>query len=489
MSEMRSDAAMLAQHTIAIIGGGLSGSLVAAHLLRHAIAPLQIKLVERRPLLGRGVAYSTSLDCHFLNVSVGKMSAFADDPQHFLRWLEGVGEFEASSFVPRQLYGQYIQTVLEAAEASALAEVRLERLTQEAIALHPDQESLMVCLGNGQRLRADQVVLALGNFPPNNPPIADPSFYLSRRYIGSPWSIAALGWIPVEQPVVLVGAGLTAVDLALALQQQGHKGAIEMVSRRGLLPQSHQLDHHGYPDFLSLDFLRATEAPKTVRVLMRRLREAVQAASVKGHNWQTVIDALRPQTQTLWRSLSLEEQQRFLRHVKVYWEVHRHRMAPEVGEAIATMIATGQLTVHAGRIQAYQENAEGVDVQVQKRGSTKITTLRASAVINCTGTACQYRKFQHPLITNLLKLGLICPDSLALGLRVAANGALINPKGLVSKQLYTIGSPRRGDLWETTAAPEIREQARHLAEELLNATSLPVPQKQMEHQSFAELPV
>jgi uncharacterized NAD(P)/FAD-binding protein YdhS len=466
-------------NTVVIIGAGFSGSLVAVHLLRQAIAPLKILLLDRRAAIGQGVAYSTPFDCHLLNVPAGKMSALAGEPDHFLQWLQTnaalLGAWESHDFVPRKFYGYYVQALLQEAIAQAAPGVCCKVMREEAIAIKPDGDTLTVCLSSGERIAAHQVVLALGNFPPGNPPIANPEFYQSQRYIGIPWSFDAIERISTEQSVLLIGSGLTAIDLAIALHQRGHKGKIQIVSRRGLLPQSHLSGASpaavpskvpGKAPELKNSFVPAQEYPATVRDCMHRLRLEVKSALAQGQDWREVFDALRPDTQRIWQSFSLKEKRRFLRHVRVYWDVHRHRIAPQVAETIAFLLQTQQLSVDAGRIQSFHEDERGVDIVLRQRGSQQTKVLRAEQVINCTGSECDYRKFQHPLITDLLQSGLLCPDPLSLGLEVTAAGRLAH-KTDRAYPIYTLGSSQKGCFWETTAVREIRQQAEQLAEQLM----------------------
>jgi uncharacterized NAD(P)/FAD-binding protein YdhS len=447
--------------TIAIIGGGFSGSMVATHLLLGATFPLDIKIIERQPLLGRGVAYGTNYASHLLNVPAGKMSAFPDDPAHLLRWLQTIGsEVKPDTFIPRNLYGQYIQNVLDEAEAKAPNYVHLERLNDEAIALQPETKTATIYLHSGKTIQADKIILALGNFPPSDPPVADRSFYKSSRYIGYAWSADAIAGLSAKEPVLLIGSGLTMIDLVIALQDSGHKGIIHVVSRHGLFPLPHQ------PATPVPAFLNPETAPKNIRALLRLVRQQLKQNSNSEVNWRAVIDSLRPITQQLWQSLPLEEKRRFLRHLRPYWEVHRHRAAPKIMDAIAQLQQSQQLLVHKGRIQTYRETATGVEVLIRNRQGDDVV-IPVSGVINCTGPECDYRKFQHPLIANLLQQGLIRPDSLALGLDVDSNGALVATNGATSELLSTLGSPRKGSLWETTAVPELRVQALALAQNLI----------------------
>lgn len=446
---------------IAIIGGGFSGTMVATHLLRLATAPLSITLIEPRPSLGAGLAYGTANPCHLLNVPAGRMSAFPDDPRHFSGWLSH-DTYGAGCFAPRKLYGIYIQSVLETVIAQAPASARLDRIRNEAVAILPHGSGAVIQLKTGQTLQADRVVLVLGNFPPSDPDVADRSFYRSQRYVSDPWAPDALDHLAPTDPVVLVGSGLTMVDVALTLKARGHRSAIHAISRQGRLPQSHRMSAP-YPLFLT-----AAETPASTRILLRRIRQEIERAAVAGYDWRAVIDALRPETQALWQALPLVERRRFLRHVRSCWDVHRHRAAPKAAAAIERLKRSEQLRVHAGRIDAYREQHDGVWVIYRPRRSNTLVELRASHVINCTGPESDYRKLQHPLVRHLLASGLVRPDPLCLGLDTDAEGRLLDARGDASTFLYTLGPPCKGRLWETTAVPEIRGQAQALAQRLLH---------------------
>lgn len=464
--------------TIAIIGGGFSGSMIAAHLLR-AQQPLCVKLIERRPEAGRGIAYSTSLAAHLLNVPAGKMSAFPDRPTHFLEWLQhrwfpnqdpqqSPLLPDADSFVPRMVYGDYIRAILNDAIATA-DPVRFERITDEAVAVEPVGQGACVRLKAGGSIYADRVVLATGNFPASLP-VAAAHLSQSSQPIREAWSWDALTHLQPADPVLLVGTGLTMVDMVIALQQRGHRGPIYAVSRHGLLPQSHQMPACPTSSQTSAWVTQNPETlPKTARSLLRLIRREIAARQ----DWQAVIDGFRPITQTLWQTLPLVEQQRFLRHGKAYWETHRHRIAPEVSAILTELRQTGQLVYYAGRIEGCRSTDRSIEVTLRQRGSHQTITLNVQRLINCTGTTGNYDRIQHPLIASLRDQQLICPSPLGLGIETAETGAVINAQSQVSSWLYTLGTSRRGSLWETTAVPELRQQAQDLAQTLLE--SLPSP--------------
>lgn len=240
-----------------------------------------------------------------------------------------------------------------------------------------------------------------------------------------------------------------------------------MVSRRGLLPQAHQAATDIKP--YAADWSNCLVQPKLSK-LVRRVRQEIEQATAQGYDWRVVIDSLRSITPSLWQALSIADQRRFLRHVRPYWDVHRHRVAPEIARLMNQLRQSGQLQICAGRIQAYDEDAQGVDVTIRQRNGDKIT-VRSRWVMNCTGSEDNYNRLQHPLIQQLLAAGFIQPDPLNLGLAVDAQGNLLQSNGRFSPCFYTLGSPCKGQRWETTAVPEIRVQAQQLAEHLLQLHS------------------
>ncbi|MBD1909915.1 MULTISPECIES: FAD/NAD(P)-binding protein [unclassified Leptolyngbya] len=456
--------------TIAIVGSGFSGSLVAAHLLKTATRSLTIKLIESSHDFGKGVAYSTNTPSHLLNVSAGNMSAFPDDPGHLLRWLSYnhseltsllPDDINASTFIPRKVYGLYIQSILEEAEASAPGNVRLDYVHDEAIAIEPTERGALITLRSSS-IAVDKVVLALGNAP-TTPLSEQPE---ASGPIRNAWSVDALTDLDPDAPVLLIGTGLTMVDMVVSLYERHHRGQIYAISRRGLFPLPHQATKP-YAAFLTPD-----TAPKTALGLLRCIRAEIQAASAQHLDWRAVTDSLRPITQQLWQGLPIPEQQRFLRHARPYWEVHRHRIAPSIGDRIDKMLASDQLIIAAGRIQNYQVLPDGVTVTVRLRKSKADKVLYVSRVINCTGIETDYGRSPQPLIVSLRSQGLIRPNRIGLGMDTAPNGAVVDAQGHASSLLYTLGTPRKGDLWETVAVPELRRQAQSLAETVLQ--SLPV---------------
>lgn len=446
--------------TICVIGAGFSGSMVAAHLLGSGPPDLRVVLAERGGAFARGVAYSTDRPVHRLNVAAGRMGAFPDQEADFLRWLRERDPAAATgSFAPRSLYGEYLGDVLTEAERRGPA--ALERRSDEAVSIEPRGDGALVRFAQSAPVEARRVVLALGNAAPADPiPVAS-ELLRDGRYVPDPWH---LGSQPVSnhRPVMLLGTGLTMFDVALDFAARGYRGPMIAVSRRGLIPASHRspsLPPSGLGAWPELDSWDGT-----VRALVRLVRARVKREP-RGE-WREVINSLRPHTARVWRRMPLDQRRRFLERVRPFWESHRHRAPDDVGASIRGLMNSGRLHVGAARLIAISPAGAEVEVRMRPRGQDAVQSLRVAQVVNCTGPQCDYTKVRDALVVDLLERGLIAPDPLRLGLQTAEDGALVGAGGAASGVLFTLGPPRRPDLWESTAVPELRAQARDLAARL-----------------------
>lgn len=454
--------------SVAIIGGGFSGTLAAIYLLRARVPG--VALVEREESrLARGVAYSTEDEFHLLNVAAGRMSAFADssDADDFFLWAQSRDRnITSGSFAPRKLYGDYLRNALETEARKAEAEgLKFARILDDVISVESDAEGVSLRLRSVKRIEAARLILALGNFPPPDPQIEDAdsaeTFYRSRFYTRDPWAKGALEEMDSSRPTLLIGSGLTMIDVALSLAARGYENRVHAVSRHGLLPHAHKNAQAAQASPVAL------EGADSVTKLLRAIRRAVERTKEAGGDWRAVVDSLRPHTQAIWRRLDSDERRRFLRHARSFWETHRHRMAPEIARRIDELRASGQLQIHAGRIIRYAEHADGVDVTFRRRaksnGAAGEEILRVGRVINCTGPESDFRRLNDPLVINMRERGLLTPDARGLGVEVSDEFALIGADAAASKNIYALGGLCKGLLWEITAVPDIRAQAAKLA--------------------------
>ena len=453
---------------VAIIGAGFCGSMVAVNLLRKAKGHIDVALIERSGSFGRGLAYGTTDQSHLLNVPAAKMGAFPDDHEHFYRWAcenpeelqrQEVKDVQPDSFLPRALYGRYLSALLD--QANNL-HASLQRITGEAIDVAPQADGrFRVKLRNAFSLVAQHVVLALGNFPPGDPRLRDQRFHRVDRYLENPWSEETRKKLAEPGDVLILGSGLTGLDLLLSLAPLKSEGTIYVLSRRGLFPRPHCAVKP------ASSFLDAKSLPPTARQACRLVRCQVKQVEARGIDWRAVIDSMRPHSQQIWRQWSTEERRRFLRHLKAFWEAHRHRAAPEVLGVKSRLEKEGRLRCHRGRIFSISAENDFLSVEFRDSNSHQDRALRVSYVVNCTGPECNYHKLTDPLVIQLFSRGVIVPDPLFLGLDVGLGGTILNLQGERVTHLYTLGSPRKGILFETTAVPELRVQAAELADRIL----------------------
>jgi uncharacterized NAD(P)/FAD-binding protein YdhS len=456
------------EHLI-IIGGGFSGTALVAELVRRGTRS-SITLVESGDRVGRGLAYGTQCASHVLNTRADQMSLFADDPEHFLRWHRRRGNARHDAeFVPRRDYARYLeQSLLAAATKSAHTRLTVQ-LGARATDIERAASRFEVSLEDGRSLRGDAVVIATGHPAPADPFSGElPAG--AARYLRDPWRHTDLERIAPADSVLLLGTGLTAVDVVLALEELGHRGSIHAVSRRGLLPRSHRARRETLPSDLR-STLYAGVALNNLRGIVAAIRRTAAAAEERGVGWQATFDALRPIAPRIWAELCAADRQRFLRWLRPFWDVHRHRLPPVQAGRIAALRAGGRLVVSAGRVRGGVDRVDSIAVDVLPRGGQRAVRQHYDWVVNCTGSSFA-KSDSRPLERRLMERGLLLPDPLGLGYMTYGAGAAIGSRGPVHG-LYLLGPACRPNFWEHTAVPELRAQCVEVAAELLRTPELP----------------
>jgi uncharacterized NAD(P)/FAD-binding protein YdhS len=451
---------------IAIVGAGFTGTMLAVQLLRHVERPIEISLIDRRGAFGRGLAYSARNPRHVLNVRVANMSAFDEEPQHFIKWLWAndtvYGEApgvppSGHAFVSRATYGAYIEDVLRTATRDAGARANVVQIVAEVLGEAAGSNGCRLALSDGRSITVDRTVLCVGNFPPATPRTVGAQLAESIRYIADPWDEEAIDQIGESDRVLVIGTRLTMVDMVIDLVARGHRGTIRAVSRHGLLPHAHE-QTRAYPPFLD-----RANLPRDLLSMIRRIRTEMRHAQEQGHDWRSVMDTMRPLVQALWLALPPRDRERFLRHLRPYWDIHRHRMAPPIAQEIDALLTAGRLTIAAGRILAADLVDDEVRLAVRSREDGHVQNMVADWIVNCSGPETDYTRIRHPLIQSLLASGQARPDSLALGLDLTDTFQLIGKYGRPTSNLFALGPPTRGLLWESTAVPDIRKQCAQFA--------------------------
>lgn len=428
------------------------------------LGPTRLILFERSPTFGTGAAYGSHAYPYLLNVPAGRMSAVTEDPDHLLDYARHrLAEVHADSYLTRAFYGEYLQHYLAQSEAAAPAHIQLERVRCEVTALHPlDLKGSVVVRAQGRQRPADQVVVAWGD------PAPVPRRYAAEvqrhlAYSCQPFQSELTH--PADRRVLIIGTGPTMADLTAATVAANPQVELIAVSRHGLLPQPQtvcagpNVSHMRHPQF-------QVPPAASVRQIVSSVRTYVEAVRGQGLDWRDALVALRGSVPALWEGLGDADRRRFLRHVRTYWDIHRHRLAPELAARIMRLRASAQLRVHAGRILRLVADRSRISLHWYARGQSDIQQLSVDRILDCSGSDYRILKTRDPLLRHLLDAGVASIDQNALGLRTGAQGALINRDGDTAQQLFYLGPMLRASHWEATAVGELRQRVDSLAQTL-----------------------
>lgn len=452
---------------VVIVGGGFSGTLTAVHLLREA-GPEEvcITLVEQHARAARGLAYRIWDDSMLLNVPAGNMSALAEEPGHFLAYCRDIDPaFNEGSFVPRRLFGDYLEHTLRVAERCSATS--FTRLRAEAVAVRrmPALRRFEISLDNGAALAADQVVLAPGHVAAQTLPFAD-AMAGSGRYVGNPWDYGAMDHVPGGQTVAVLGTGHTAIDALFRLTSRDDARKVYLLSRRGLLPKGHRTRPQPPATMAFPDYLDGLEP--TTFAYLRAIRRQIRLLQQEGQNWRDVINGLRPHTAELWRRLPYGERRRFLSRVGPWWDIHRHRLAPTAYRRLQGLLESGQAEVLAGQVICMQVQGQGVRVKLKPRDGGPTRELEVAVVVNCTGPDYDVTRLTASrLIVQLREEGYLRPDPLHIGIELDEHYNVIGRDGYRVAGLHYVGPMLRARYWEAIAVPELRRHTQDLARHLL----------------------
>jgi len=445
---------------IAIVGGGMAGTLTAIRLLRDTSAPLAIQLFEPRAEVGRGLAYSTPDPAHYLNGPALNFSLFPEALDDFTHWLarHGLAADAGNTFAPRRVYGDYLQDTLARALAGAAGRATLEHIRTEITDLTIGVPH-RVRGADGRAWEADHIVLATGVQSARPALAQDPALEAEGRYVPDPWQPEALAALAGARAVALAGTSLTMLDVVATLERLGFTGTYHAFSRRALLPW---LRHGVGP---CDDFLGAAGpalASPTARGVVRRVRDQCRALSAQGLDWQSVPPALREHIGPLWAAASVPERQRFLRHARPFWDNLLHRAAPPTHAVLAAVRAQGRLQVHAARVTGVEDTGvENAGGRLALRLSRALPAVPAvDALVNCTGAEYGWHAGNaRPLVRNLLARGIVRPAAAGSGLDGDARGTVFDRGGRAVPGLSALGAPLRGALWESGTIIDVRNQA------------------------------
>lgn len=459
--------------SVAIVGAGFSGTAVALNLLPMLGYGDRLLLLEQGARFGRGLAYGTRSGSHWLNVPAGRLGWDPADEGGFARWLAqrdaGYGQ---ADFVPRMILGDYLAASLqEAAELARSRGVSVLRLQAQVLDARCHDGLHHLSLADGTQVAARQLVLATGHVN-----LALPGLKGARwgepGLIGDPWAPEALTDLPEEGDVLVLGAGLTAIDMVTWLQDRGHQGRVLLMSRRGLLPQAHRsLEARPRP---GLSPVHELGEQWRLRDLVRALRGWCREAQAEGRDWRDVMASLRACTPALWQGLSPADRSQFLRHLTPWWDTHRHRLAPGIHRRLSAALGAGQVELLAGRVKQVKSADGGRwQVQWQPRGAAACEQREVAAILNCTGASTGLSRSTVPLLASLRQQGRLCADPLELGLLVDQQHRPLDRQGQPAEGLFYVGPMLKAQWWEAIAIPELRVHAREVARSVAAAMVRP----------------
>ena len=456
---------MPAEPHIVIVGGGFSGAAVAIHLLGLMPQGLRVTLLEPRTVPGAGVAYSTAEPSHRINVPASRMQLAGEEEGAFDRWYRSQPAFaddpqarreDGALYPQRGQFGRYVsQRFAAAVQASG---GRLVHLREQALSV--DESGLIT--DTGRRLQSDVLILAISHPPPALPRLAAP-FHDHPALIANPWRADSLATIAPDARVAVMGTGLTMADCIATLSRLGHRGPISAFSRHGLLSRGNT---GGAATPWPGEY-----AQGSLRQRLRQVRADVARAAEQGLPWQVVLDAVRQQGQYIWQSLTFADRQRFLRHLRRYWDVHRYRIAPQVAEVLEQRQREGSLKVLAARLTALESEARFLRLTLTAREGARIA-LTVDSLILTTGPAHGGLIDSQPLLRELARRGLIRADKLGLGLDVDARSRAIGREGRALPNLLISGPAARGYFGELMGLPQVADHAAAVAAEALQALGI-----------------
>jgi uncharacterized NAD(P)/FAD-binding protein YdhS len=447
-------------NNVVIIGGGLSGILSAIYMSNLNNGPKVILLEKDPEKLGRGIAYQQEFTSQPLNVIADSMSIFEDKPEHFVNWIKLnsfryshlVKEINGKSFIPRKIFGDYLVESLK--EAHDLHGNKFQILIDEAVSISKSERLFDVGLSSGLKLKAENVILALGNFPPADIPCVTKEIKKSSAYFSNSWTDKIYKGLTGNEDILLIGSGLTAVDVVLGLHIRRFNGNIVMISRKGKLPLQHFISNEKFnwnePYLLSpLDLLKS---------IRKNIRNSPHL------HWSLIIDSLRSFVPKIWSFWTEGEKLIFLKRLRPFWEIARHRIPSESLKILRKLERLGKLIVLKTEVSEINLFDDGLKA-IYKKGDI-IEERFFRKIINCTGPESNYRKIKFPIISNLMANNLVIPDNLGLGILCDPEGRIINENNQIVNGLWCIGPMRKAILWETTALREIRAQAKELSEKM-----------------------
>jgi uncharacterized NAD(P)/FAD-binding protein YdhS len=445
-------------YDVVVVGSGFSAIAVVCNLVRKLPQTASIAVIGDDPGFGRGTAYRTEMHLHRLNVPAARMSLFTDRPADFVEWLRRKDRpSRDADFASRSDYGLYVRDTLADLLRPRDDRCRVDFIKAKAtgcVERYPG--ALGFLLEHGGEIAGRHVVLCLGlgnaKLPVDTGVLGSA---MRSHVIENPWRLSWLTHVGPQDRVCILGSGLTMIDQVLGLRSHGHRGHIDVLSRRGLAPHGHVRDPKS-PAAIEIDAKGAT-----LSQILHDIRRQVRS----GADWRSVMDGLRPKIQAIWQNLAPAERSRFLRHALPWWNIHRHRVAPDIYDQFEQLRRQGVVNFYAGYLKTLKDAGDGIGIEYRKRGRRETIALTVDWIVNCTGM--ERAGLAHsPLLQEMRRQGFVVADSLGLGISVNRDSRVLISEGVTQSNLYAVGALTAGQFWEITAVPDIRAQAERVAAQI-----------------------
>ncbi len=497
---------------IAIIGKGASGRAIFYHLAKiissntKKYSNIQIDVYDPRE--NSGVAYSTDIESHILNMNLSSMTIEPDDTSHFNSFIQSNPEVlvNYSEYLdnyndgnpPRKLIRQYLDFVMK--EALALEKLHPSFSTTffnkevENITRHGNQYHVHT---NNGVAEYDHIVLSIGNLEPKD---HYKDLVGHERYFSNPWPFSRLldgigSSLTNDKTVIgVLGSSLTAIDIAVGLKEKDYKGKVLFFSRSGLLPSiqsprrsyyESKLKHLSHSNKSSIKLEEVINLIKSelqeverkridfnsifneryVRSARENLEHDIRGANLDGFKYQDYFFNISKYLPAIWERIDIDDKLNFLANNMSLWSTYRSAMPLQNAKRINSLIQSGELQIH--KIAKDRKSITITDRAISVKNSEN-EILECDYTINATGTSLDTKSTKNRLLKNLIQNDLIDHHP-AGGLHINPRTfEVLNSKGNVSNNLFLIGSLTRGNLFYTNAYEANVSQAKNLSKIISN---------------------
>lgn len=423
---------------IAIVGFGFCG-ITTLYNLAFQNKYKEITIFEKSGFSTLGTAFSEFSQQYILNVPANNMSAFENLPDDFLQFLnyDYPNLYSKDDFVPRYIYGQYLQLIKEDAFLFAQKNsIKINIVEDEVLEIQKKDNNFLITT-KSQISEASELVLATSFKQSQIKTDLEDKFFIKNLW-DKKYSYFHQESFFLENKVeniFIVGLGLSAVDVIIGLKKRNYTGKIYAMSRRGNFPT----EHLSYENNLA-SLINNFDAKKGVLFICKKIRKLLKENP--NYELRNIIDSLRENAVELWHNLDEKNKKLFLKFLP-YWNIYRHHVPIESMKIINSMIETGQIEIIKSSLK---------EVKKEKKILVKTNSeiFKIDLLVNCLGFEMDVRKY--PLLNQMCEENLLKEDIFMC----KSN----------DKKIHLLGGLNIGKDFESTSVPELRKHVLKLIQDL-----------------------